>query len=823
MVVVKSCIRRLEQAYEKKPQVYYHWHTHCQTRLGPPGHILLQYMPLRLLLLHLLLWSFFGQSALAQNTTNRGEIRGFVRDVTSGEPLIGAHVRLIDTNRGAITNLAGHYTLTNVPAGEYEIEAQILGFSKNREKVVLNADDLQAEVHILLKEEAIALSEIVVSPGQHTIFAAEARGVQSLSGKELQRSRVLGEDVYRAVTRLPGLSASDFSSRFTVRGGEHDEVLVLFDGLELQDPFHLKDIGGGGLSIIDVGLIGGVDLMTGAFTAEYGDRLSGVFNITSESPDQNQWSLGLSLLNARALSKGVFKNDKTTWMLAGRRGYLDIVLDLTRSDFDFTPQYYDTFGKINHRFDKKHTVSVQWLVSGDRLEYRDAFDPNDRVDTQYGNAYLWSNWKAVWSSRLYSHTVLSYGSVWRDRNGVDLRNDGEVGFLAQDKRNFDIANLKQDWSFEASSHYLLKWGFNAKHTNASYTYANEKLVQEFPNPERNRYAINRYEKTQSSLSPRGTLLSAYASQRIRIGDRLITETGARYGVVSWSGDRYLDPRVNLAYQIHRGGTLRAGWGLFHQPQGIETLDVQDGDERFYSAQRSRHYVLGYESTLPANIGLRIDLYSKKIQNPRPRFASLAGDITSLFPELDDNRVLLQPESGRSRGFEVSLRKEQGRRFNWWGSYSLSGVEETIEGRDVPKSFDQRHAIYLEANYRVSQSLDFNLSWHYRSGWRYSDVSFEATHLRSGDVVFDAHYGSLNARRFPAYHRMNARISHNFKVKSNRVAAFLEVRNLYNRKNLRMYRYTPQSLSDGTVVMQASPQHWFPILPAFGLRWDVGRE
>ena len=778
-------------------------------------------MALRVFLLHLAVCSFC-IVASAQNKIDRGVIQGVVREAATGQPLVGVHVRVLGTSNGAVTDLSGRYVFRTAPVGVVTLEARMIGFAETTSIVQVKQGGTPVEAHFLLREEALPMEEIVVTPPPETMTSARISGLYELEGEALKNVTMLGEDVYRAVARLPGMAAGDFSSQFSVRGGEHDEVLVTFDGLELYDPFHLKDIGGGGLSIVDAGVIGGVGLHTGAFPAEFGEKLSGVFDITSATPEpgDSKSALGLSLLNARLFNQGWLKNRRTSWMVVGRRGYLDVLLELTGGEVDFSPRYFDTFAKLVHTFDTRHTVSLQWLLSGDRLKYREALDPNDRVNTRYGNAYLWSNWQAVWGPRLLARTVFSFGKIWRDRDGIDIRRDDLVRFRADDERSFDVLNVKQDWTLDGSGRQVLKWGFNVKHFAAGYSYSNEKLIQRVPDPTHARKVINSYEKTGIEQDRSGTFLGMYSSHKWSLGDRFGGEIGARLGYASWTGDRYLDPRANAMYRLGAGANLRVGLGVFHQPQGIEDLDVQDGSDRYHKAQRARHVVVGFDHAFEPGADLRIDLYSKRVSNPRPRFSSLAGDVTSLFPELDDNRVLFEPQSGHSYGIETTIKKDRSGRFRWWGSYTLAWAEEVVGGRRIPKGFDQRHALRLEFNYTPAPRLRINVAWQYHTGWRYSDVDHEIVRLRGDDVLYQLRYGPRNARQFPAYHRLDARISREFRFQTHRIVGFVEVKNVYNRKNVRMYLYVPETLPDGSIVMRSSPQHWFPILPAFGFHWEL---
>ncbi len=215
---------------------------------------------------------------------------------------------------------------------------------------------------------------------------------------------------------LPGISANDFSAKFTVRGGEHEEVLVLLDGIELYDAFHLKDINGGALSIVDAEAIQGIDLLTGGFPAEYGDRTSGVFNIDSRTPRTGQvrHSVGISMMNARLMSEGTF--ERGSWLVSARRGYLDLVLQLMNEEEDLSPKYYDLLGKVEYQLAPDHTLSAHLLHADDNLSLLEG--DKDDSKTGYGNSYSWLNLKSALGPRLSVRTTLALGRVTADRNGI---------------------------------------------------------------------------------------------------------------------------------------------------------------------------------------------------------------------------------------------------------------------------------------------------------------------------------------------------------------------------------------------------------------------
>ena len=174
-------------------------------------------------------------------------------------------------------------------------------------------------------DRTIEFEEITVTPGQFTIQEG-TRSALSLSKREVGLYPLIDNDIMRAAQIFPGVVSNDFSARFSVRGSEKDGILVRLDGMELFDPYHLQDFGGA-VSIIDLGLISRADLLMGGFPAEFGDKMSGVFDITAREGNREQVSvnLGLDLINAHASIEGPL-SDKGSWILSARRGYIDLIL-----------------------------------------------------------------------------------------------------------------------------------------------------------------------------------------------------------------------------------------------------------------------------------------------------------------------------------------------------------------------------------------------------------------------------------------------------------------------------------------------------------------
>ncbi|UCD38199.1 MAG: TonB-dependent receptor, partial [Fidelibacterota bacterium] len=256
-----------------------------------------------------------------------GSIKGLIRDRATGQPLRGVNVLLAGTYLGAATDPSGQFVINHVYPGTYTVQASMMGYKPQQAAEVVYDGYNHVDLAFELEPTVISLSEIVITPGHFSLMERIPTTRHALRAEDIRSFPQLGEDIYRAVNRLPGLANNDFAAGFYIRGGRQNEVLVLLDGMELYNPFHLK-IQDGFMSFIDVESIRGIEMMTGAFPAEYGNRLSGVFNLKTISPRPNssRTSLAISFLNARVLTENSFAKGRGRWMLLARRGYIDLLL-----------------------------------------------------------------------------------------------------------------------------------------------------------------------------------------------------------------------------------------------------------------------------------------------------------------------------------------------------------------------------------------------------------------------------------------------------------------------------------------------------------------
>lgn len=752
--------------------------------------------------------------SLAQTSTAR--VVGQVVDASSGAPVEGAVVELQERSSSALTDSSGRFVFDGVPEGAYSLRVDRLGYRVAIQPIAVADADIR--VTVSLETAVLALSEIVVSPGRFGVMGeAAVRQQQTLTREDLETVPQVGEDVFRVLRTIPGVAVDDISTRLNVRGGMDTELLHLLDGVELYEPYHLKDFDGV-FGIVDVQSIGGIELVTGGFGPEYGDKLTGVFGMTSRTPPVagTSTAVGLSVSNVSLMSRGSFAEGRGEWLFQARRGYLDALLALTDSKDDgeeLSPRYYDIFGKSQLRLGERHRVAINGLYAGDQLTF---IAPEGGVRSTWSSAYGWLTWDAAFDR--VSFTTLAFaGGLDRERGGsIDDPGDyrGPEQLRVDDHRDLRFVGVREDVRIELADRVFLKVGGEAKSLSADYDYdSTSRRVALLPDG-----SIGSVSDTVSvALAPEGEEKSLYVAARVRPFDAFTTEIGARYDEVSHSDDRSVSPRVLAALQVTDATAFRASWGRYRQSHGIHELEVGDGEIDFFPSDRAVQLAIGVEHRFDFGLSARLEAYRRDMSDQRPRFVNADREIDA-FPEAEGDRLRIDPGKGLARGIEVLGAIDRGS-WSWTASYALSEAKDRLDDRWVPRTLDQRHAVGLTSAYRSESPWKFSWTFQWHSGWPATPSVFYAEELSDGTVVLARGVGDLNALRLPSYHRLDFRVSRDFDVGGGVLQAYLDVFNLYNRANLRSLGFYPR-VSNGTVrTIQEPGEELLPILPTIGFRWE----
>ncbi|MFC1493535.1 hypothetical protein ACFL6O_06190, partial [candidate division KSB1 bacterium] len=197
-----------------------------------------------------------------------------------------------------------------------------------------------------------------------------------------------------------------------------------------------------------------------------------------------------------------------------------------------------------------------------------------------------------------------------------------------------------------------------------------------------------------------------------------------------------------------------------------------------------------------------------------------------FEEASGDRIQYRPDGGESKGAEFFLKRDTGGDFTWWLSYSYSSAKDIFVYTDVPKSFDQTHTADFNLNYRPNDKWRFNFAWLFHTGWPYTNatISYAEEYIPGLEQYVyrmpEINLEPYNESRFPAYHRMDIRITRNYKFEYSNLGVYIEFINVYNRQNIRCREYAINFPDAYTVPSIVNVDHyWLRFLPSIGIVWE----
>ena len=241
-----------------------------------------------------LLAAIFVVPASAQNA----DIRGVATDSLTGENIPYASIVVVNTPRGASSNLSGFFLIGGLPPGAYDIAASSVGYVRQVRRIVVRPGEV-LNLNFRLLSEAVEVGEVFVTERTKRELKEIQTSVQVMDQRELKLVPVtVQDDVFRSIAILPGIvSTSDVSAQFYVRGGAGDQNLILLDGMRIYNPFHALGI----FSIFDSDIIQTTEVYTGAFPPGFG----GGKTVSVFGPEEFVSAAGLSPHGRRrGLSRG---------------------------------------------------------------------------------------------------------------------------------------------------------------------------------------------------------------------------------------------------------------------------------------------------------------------------------------------------------------------------------------------------------------------------------------------------------------------------------------------------------------------------------------
>jgi hypothetical protein len=762
-----------------------------------------------------LLWLVPAQ--LAAQAPETGVVAGRVRTRLGGEePRVaaGARVSIVGSALSAATNGDGRFLMTRVPTGERTVRVQLLGYLTESVPVRVTVGDT-ARIDVTLEPGAQLLAALNVAARANeteTFLSRPNIGTVTMSAAAMKGVPKIGEpDVVRLVQLMPGVVArNDFNTGLNVRGGEADQNLVLLDGHAIYNPFHL----GGLFSTFMDATVGGMELVTGAFPARYGGRLSSVLDVRSaeETRPGIHATADLSVLAATARVAGAFGDGRGSWSAAARRTYADALADVfTRNSFPY--HFRDFHAHATYALSPSVRLALTAYGGKDVLDANLAAFTSDSAPSRANGG----TWAFDWGNQVVGLTLtkqlpagvrvlgwrLGDGAVLEQRvssSGFRTRLDLGDGSFSQRSQ---IRDLKASGSFAARG--------QVHEPSIGYEVAAHRI----------RYSSGSAQTGTSDfdLEQRPVTGALYVDDLWHLSSRWLVEGGVRAEALSgreWVG---VSPRLSVKYFATPSFALSAGAGRvtqwMHSLAGdgaLRYFDIWLASDPYIPVSTAWHWVVGAERRMRTG-SVRIEGYVKHYD--RALEANWSEDASRRGDEFT-------PVKGLSYGADVIARWASRRGASGWITYSYGLSSRWNDTVRWAPGHDRRHDLDLVATvplrkYRLGARFGFATGSPFTRSTgeivrRVYDPSLDRWGTGDPQLSLEPLSGVRNGARFPPTHRLDLDVSRDFLVRGATVSPYLSVVNAYNAKNVFVYLY---DYSTDAPNRRAISQ--FPVLPSFGAR------
>ncbi|OYU96075.1 MAG: TonB-dependent receptor [Bacteroidetes bacterium B1(2017)] len=791
---------------------------------------------MRLKCLFFFLLTLFIFFASFQVSAQQLTISGYVKDSATGETLIGASIRNVEGTFGTVTNVYGFFSI-RVPSTTTQLNCSYIGY---KPKTVSIKNLKGSAIEIELAPKNILEKEVLISGERmdKNIRNTEMSRIE-LSGEKIKSMPVIfGEpDVLKAITLLPGIkSGGEASTGFYVRGGGPDQNLILMDEAVVYNPSHLF----GFLSVFNSDAVKNIDIIKGGMPANYGGRLSSILNVNMREGNNQEfkYSGGIGLIATRLTAEGPIKKGKSSFLISGRRTYVDALAKpfLPATIKGNSYYFYDLNLKMNFILSPKDRIFISGYFGRDILDYKSERNSSVQFNFGWGNSTATARWNHVFNPKLFSNTSIIF-------NRYELFNDFEFGAGGFKVRsNLLDWNLKSDFTWFAQENHQVKFGVNYTfHTfqpgiltgNIGSAQIEQIITKQYAH-EFAAYLLDEWKINHRLTINYGlravafNLIGPYTQAEYDNDTQLPTGKSINYGKgQSIAFYPRLEPRFSGTYLLTETSSLKASYTQTYQFLHLATtsgaqfpVDLWVPSSRLVQPQMARQFALGYFRNFKDNVyETSAEVYYKPMRNQ----IEFKPGASLFFNQNLENEMVFG--KGESYGLELFVRKKSGKLTGWIG-YTLSKTTRQFDalnnGKPYFYRYDRTHDISVLLSYQFNKKWSGNFVFVYGTGnattlpdSRYA-YRFGIDPLTGEPkFVFIDKYSGVNTFRMPSYHRADISFTYLKKQTKKYESSWnFSLYNVYNRANPYFIYFLPDIT---TQTVKAFMVYLFPIVPS--VQWN----
>lgn len=721
----------------------------------------------KLLFKIVLLLCVFTMALQAQE--RRGTIQGSVIDSSNGETVPYATIMVAGTSIGTMADINGYFVLRNVEANGLSLRVTAVGY-ETKDFMIRKISGAGVTVQLEIAEAPKTLPGVTVT-GERVGGPAGMVSTTVITPGTMEKNvGIFKNDVVQYVTQLPGVvTETGVSSQYFVRGGGADQNQVLVDEMPVYNLSHAFGL----FSFVDPLIVKAAKFSAGGFQAEYGGRLSSVFDIqTIDGDNRNYKAVGtFDPLASDIEVTGPVSKGNSSFVAFFRRPLFQNALNRFYS-LNLPFNFYDGFAKLTGDFGGSGHISGEFLTSADNIASgvssgEPGFQWNDNCGEVSGN-YLFGDQFNMQFAAMYT----AYKGEQVPNNALGLNYQ-----FSQITTPAIYANLVS----YTKARNELQIGFRFSFPNYNYTFTNT-------------YG-SVLEQSVSQVEP-----DAWVTYNFRLGRDLQIETGLRFdlqrtaesivGGGDSAGSYLAEPRLSASYSFSRSVSVYGAFGIYHQ----RVIDLNDENMVFspfsllapisggYGDEGATHYILGVSLSPSVLALIKVEAYYKDYF----RLLNINRDkIYSYEPDFITG-------DGIAYGVDLTAKYDL-EKYYIEGNYSYGLTTRTFDGTTYYPRYDLRNQINISAGWQPFGTMWIRARWKLTSGLPYTPVDafygillldpYELPSYVNQPTSKQVAFGQLNAARLPGYQSLDLSASYALKAAGIPLTITGTVINLYDVKNV----------------------------------------
>ena len=600
-----------------------------------------------------------GSSESRQSSTEGQTIRGQVCDVASGEPMIGVTITVENgSTMATVSDLDGNFEIKNVPVGRHSVRASYIGYEPVLLKEQLVSSGKELVLTLRMRESISELGEVVVKPRvnkQLPLNEMAQVGARMFSVEEASRYAGGMADPARTASMFAGVATGGATNGISIHGNSPQMLQWRVEGVEVPNPNHFAEIteaGGGVFTSLNGTVLANSDFLTGAMPAEFGNALSGAFDMKMRVGNNTKYehAVQVGTLGVDFASEGPLgKNTKASYLVNYRYSFLEIAKKLHAINMENeTLDYQDLSFKLNMPTSKVGTFAVWFTGLVDNYESK-APDPSE-WETLWDSNDSWSRQRscALGLNHTYRfktggtlHSSLAFTGAYR-KLGVD--DYDELMNLMPDMlgRNSQwnvIISTQHQHKF--SSRYTMQNGFEHQHLDF-HTWLDYIKVVGGP--------LYRIYESEGNTG----LTRLYTNHKVALSSRLSAVAGVNVMWFNLNNQWLVEPRVSVQYKTSPSSTISLAYALNSRKESTDTYFVTGGYNEDLGLTRSHHISASFAQRLGENAMLKIEPYWQWLFDvPVEQGTTYSILNHNLFYQ---DRALVNEGAGRNYGIDLTLER-----------------------------------------------------------------------------------------------------------------------------------------------------------------------